>query len=73
MRRLIFPENPNNSMIPPVKLILSGEVYYLSTSRQMFIKAIGQRALNDIRGDLIFLKFLNQIPPVFLNTINNWK
>ena len=54
MRRLIFPENPNNSMIPPVKLILSGEVYYLSTTRQMFIKAIGQRALNDIRGDLIF-------------------
>jgi hypothetical protein len=53
MRQLIFPENPNNSMIPLVKIILSGEVYYLATTSQMFNHAIGQRALTDVRGDLI--------------------
>jgi hypothetical protein len=53
MRQLTFPEQPINSMIPQVKLILSGEVYYLSTTRQMFNQAIGQRALLDVRGDLI--------------------
>ena len=45
MRQLIFPENPNNSMIPQVKIILSGELYYLSTTESIFNKAIGQRAL----------------------------
>ena len=53
MRQLTFPENPTNAMKPEVKLVLSGDFYYLSTTRQNFDQAIGQRALHDIRGDLI--------------------